>query len=177
MHIFLQGPKRIGKSTVISRTLEIVLARSELRLGGFFTWNGGKDDPNVYMKPACHSRSGEIYRLASWNDVSKRLVCDVSVFERDGVRLLGDSPDADLLILDELGFLESDATVFKQSVMEIITGDIPVFGVLRLGDVPWHAEIKRNPLVTLYDVNEKNRDKLPQELAERLAPQGLGSSV
>ena len=71
--------------------------------------------------------------------------------------------------MDELGFLESDAIVFKRTVLSKLAANIPVFGVLRQGDVPWLACIKRNPKVTLFNVDEKNRDSLPQVLATSLS--------
>ena len=170
MHIFLQGPRRIGKSTVIARTLDILAVQTPLVPGGFLTWNGGKDDPHVYMRPAVSGREVELYRLASWDVRKGGLISDLRAFELDGVRLLKENTGADLIIMDELGFLESGASGFKQAALDVLAGDIPVFGVLRLGDVPWHKDIKDNPGVSLYDVNEKNRDSLPRELAERLMP-------
>ena len=171
MHIFLQGPKRIGKSTVIRRTLEIMLADMPLRLGGFFTWNGGRDDPYVYIRPACDSGKEERYRIASYDFVKGGLTANIAAFELEGVQLLRERTDADLIIMDELGFLESDAPAFKQAVLDVLDECVPVFGVLRLGDVEWHKEIKRNPSVALYDINFDNRDDLPQELAEALKAQ------
>ena len=165
MHIFLTGPRSIGKSTVISKTLKILMSRFSLEIGGFFTWNGGVGDPHIYMRPARSGGEGEIYRLAGFDADKGGLVCDIQVFERDGVRLLSGSADAGLIVMDELGFLESDALCFRKAVLDILAGETPVLGVLRLGDIPWHREIKRNPLVKLIDVSEKNRDALPQELA------------
>jgi len=165
MHIFLQGPRRVGKSTVIRNALEILQVGSSLSLGGFFTWNGGREDPHVYMRSAKQENENEIYRVASFKNNTVNLNCSIDVFEQEGVRILNESKEADLIIMDELGFLESNAQIFKQAVLDIIAGDIPVFGVLRLGDVPWHLAIKRNPSVTLYDVNKENRDALPQKLA------------
>lgn len=168
MHVFLQGIRNIGKSTVILRTIELLLLRRPLMLGGLFTWNGGKDDPNVYMRPAGLGCEGEIYNLAKWNTQGGGLVCDTMVFEQVGARILEQSKSADLIIMDELGYLESNAPIFKQAVIDTIYGDIPVLGVLRLGDVPWHTDIKRYPNITLLDVNEENRDALPQKLAEHI---------
>lgn len=164
MHIFLQGPKRIGKSTVISKTLELLAAVAPLSLGGFFTWNGGKGDPRVYMRPApCGEGEGAV--LASYDAALGRMVGEPDAFERDGVRILSSSANADLIIMDELGFLESGARLFQQAVFDILEGDAPVLGVLRLGEVAWHERVKLNARVTLVDVSEANRDGLPRELA------------
>ena len=165
MHIFLQGPKRVGKSTVIRKALDILMADAPLRLGGFFTWNGGKGDPHVYMRPARDGGRDEKYRIASYDPSVGRVSADTAAFETEGVRILGARPGAGLIMMDELGFLESDAPAFIQAVLDVLGEDIPVLGVLRLGDVAWHKEIKRNPLVTLYDVDERNRDDLPRKLA------------
>ena len=167
MHIFLQGPKNIGKSTVIYKTLGILAQRKPLVLGGFFTWNGGKDDLRVYMRSARSDDEREIFCLASWDAEIGRLVCDNQVFEETGTRMLEQCEDADLIIMDELGYLESGAFIFRKAVMDALARDLPILGVLRLGDIPWHAEIKRNPTVTLIDVSNENRDVLPRALAER----------
>ena len=169
MHIFLQGPKKIGKSTVIRKTLDILTSDAQLRLGGFFTWNGGNDDPHIYMRPARSGKEDGAFRLASYDFVNGGIISNIQAFELDGVRILADHADAELIIMDELGYLERNAPVFRRAVLDILAGDIPVFGVLRQGDVPWHLEIKQNPLVTIFEVNEKNRDGLPLELAFRLA--------
>jgi len=169
LHIFLQGPKRVGKSTVIRKTLELLTADKLLRLGGFFTWNGGNDDPHIYLQPARSGMEDRVFRLASYDLVNGGLISYIQAFEQDGVQILADRADAGLIIMDELGYLERSAPVFRQAVLDILAGDIPVFGVLRQGDIPWHQDIKRNPKVTILDVNEKNRDILPRELAKRLA--------
>ena len=165
MHIFLQGPKRIGKSTVITTTLGILTAEAPLRLGGFFTWNGGKDDPYVYMRPARAGAEMEPYLLASYDAANGGFAIDLHAFEQDGVRILNSREGAELIIMDELGFLERDAAEFRKTVLDILNEDTTVLGVLRLGNVPWHDDIKRNPMVKIYDVDEKNRDGLPRELA------------
>lgn len=168
MHIFLSGPKGIGKSTVISKTLDILTAEAPIELGGFFTWNGGEADPHIFMRPAQSGRGGEIYRLASHNSQKGGLDCDIHVFEQDGARILREKTDPGLIIMDELGFLESGAPLFREAVLDTLAGSVPVFGVLRQDDIPWHNSIKENPFVTLFDVNENNRGDLPRNLARLL---------
>ena len=176
MHIFLQGPRNIGKSTVIRKTLEILTVRAPVGLGGFFTWKSGDNDPNVYMRPAEAGREGEIFKLAGLNEQGRGMTPDILSFDRDGVRLLrerrprsetaDDNAGIQLIIMDELGYLEKDALEFRRAVLDTLAGETPVFGVLRMGDIAWHEQIKRNPKVTLYEVNIENRDELPRELAE-----------
>ena len=167
-HIFLQGPRNIGKSTVIRKTLDILKTRASPALGGFFTWSGGPDDPTVRLRPAESGREREIYRVAVRNPQTGGLVCDSDVFEQTGARLLKDLDGVNLIIMDELGFLENNAPAFKLAVFDALSGDIPALGVMRLGDIPWLRDIKNSPMITLLDVNENNRDVLPGELATEL---------
>ncbi|MCL1827875.1 MAG: nucleoside-triphosphatase [Oscillospiraceae bacterium] len=165
MHIFLQGPKNTGKSTVIRKTLDILTEHSPITLGGFFTWSSGGSEPDIFMRPAERDRGKEVYRIAGYSAESGGLDCDIDVFENIGTRLLTECAGAQLLIMDELGKLESGAPVFRRAVLNALSGDIPILGVLRLGDVPWLAEIRDDSRVTLIDVNKKNRDSLPREIA------------
>jgi len=151
------------------KTLDLLSSQRPLVLGGFFTWNGGRDDPHVYMRPAHTGKEDEICRLASYDAAKGSLTVNTNAFDERGSRLLAESKGADLIIMDELGFLESDAAVFRRAVMDTLAGGVPVLGVMRLGDVPWHEAIKRHPSVTIIDVSEKNRNALPQELAAALA--------
>ena len=197
MHIFLQGDRGIGKSTVIRRTLDMLESRPGFKLGGFFTWNGGADDPNIYMRAAqagsataqassataqadsataqaglgtagALAGEGVIHRVAAYDASKRRMVCDTQVFETFGAQILLDSAGADLIIMDELGYLESSAEEFKKAVMETLAGHTPVLGVLRLGDVPWHESIKNSPRVKIFDVNEETRGMLPQVLTDAI---------
>ena len=165
MHIFLQGERGIGKSTVIRKTLEMLTEQVNITLGGFFTWNGGNADPNIYIRAARTGAESEIFKVAGYDASVQRMVCDTQVFETIGTRILQESAGADMIIMDELGYLESSAEVFKKNVLDTLAENTPVFGVLRLGDVPWHREVKNNPQVTIYDVEEKNRSALPQVLS------------
>jgi nucleoside-triphosphatase THEP1 len=137
-----------------------------LSLGGFFTWKGDGMDSNVYLQPAQSGTKDEAHRIALYNPDGGGMIIDIGVFERNGVEIIKGSTGADLIIMDELGFMESKALTFRQAVLDTLTGNIPILGVLRLGDIPWHTEIKSNPMVKLIEVNAENRDSLPQELAD-----------
>ena len=151
------------------------MSSAPLRLGGFFTWNGGRDDPHVYIRPARTGADGHprrlaggdtrSHRLASYDPIKGGLVVDAAVFEREGARMLSDIADTDLIIMDELGFLESEAPLFRQAALDALDAGVPALGVLRLGNVPWHDDIKRKTGVSLYDVSIENRDNLPREIA------------
>jgi nucleoside-triphosphatase len=72
--------------------------------------------------------------------------------------------------MDELGYLERNALVFQQVVLDILARDIPVIGTMRMKDIPWHEPIKADPRVSLLKVTLENRDTLPRDIAALLSP-------
>ena len=168
MHTFLQGERNIGKSTVIRKTLDILAEKRPVSLGGFFTWKSGEADPLVYMRPAGKPDESGVFLIAGFDAGTGRMAGDLRAFETEGVRILRGCDGARLIIMDELGKFESDAPLFRQAVLDILAGDVPVFGVLRLGDAPWLGPIRSDPSVSLIDVNMDNRGDLPLRLAARL---------
>ena len=90
------------------------------------------------------------------------------VFDGLGSRLLlsaaGDDA-CDLILLDELGFLEADAKHFRAAVLSVLAGPKPVLGVVRQGLGAWRDA----PLGELWEVTKENRDALPRRLRNRLS--------
>ena len=170
MHIFLQGALKVGKSTVIRKTLDLLTARRPLEIGGFITWRGEGPDPYVYIRPAMPGRELEKHRLAVHHPDCKSTDCDPLIFDQLGVRLLTECPGADLIIMDELGYLERNSFAFQQVVLDTLARDIPVIGTMRRGNIAWHESIKSDPRVSILEVTLENRDMLPREIASMLSP-------
>jgi len=171
MHIFLQGTRDIGKSTVIRNTLDLLTALKPLKIGGFMTWRTKKRDQHIiYIKPVMSGREHEKYHLADYFPQEHSFNCDPRIFDQIGVRLLKESTNADLIVMDELGFLERNSFAFQQAVLNTLAGDIPVIGALRTGNIPWHEPIKTDLRVSLLETTLENRDTMPQEIASQLTP-------
>ena len=168
-HIFLTGEVQSGKSTVVEK----VLADLCLTVGGFRSGSGDE-------------RYDASRRLYLW-DVSETPVCDdthcVAVLSRDEGRLIyperfdalgcaalrrAKASGADLILMDECGFLERDAMEFQDEVLRTLDGDIPVLGVVRLRGSAWTDSIKNHPKVTVITVTEENRDELPGQIISLL---------
>ena len=166
MHVFLQGPLGIGKSTVIRKTLALLTADKNIRIGGFFTRKGGSGDPHIYIQAANPGGAADAYRFADYD--GDNVVCYPEVFDREGVRLLKDAVTADIICMDELGFLERGSTLFQAQVLSCLDGNIPILGVLREGDIAWHDAIKAHPSVAIFEVSAANRNALPEMLVGEL---------
>ena len=166
--VFLTGPRQIGKSTVIRKTISLLQKEGPLRLGGFFTYWGAKGDSHLYIAAADPSQGQNPSPLADCRNGS--LIHHTEVFDQQSLKLLPDSSPAHLICMDELGFLEADSPLFKGRVYSCLDSDKPVIGVLREGEIPWHDPIKTHPRVTLCEVTLDNRDHLPAKLAAALRP-------
>lgn len=169
MHLFLTGEIQIGKTTVITRILELL----QITPGGFTTYFGpdrSLPDKLLYMnsasKPKVFSPKCAIARLFA----DKPPEVFTERFSSYGVGLLqAGRNSARLILMDECGSLERDAVAFQEEILDILDGNIPVLGVVKLASKGWTDRIRNHPKVELITVTEKNRDTLPPLLASRLA--------
>lgn len=162
-HLFLTGPKQIGKSTVLGKLLD----GRDMALGGFRTKRirveGGAD---IYMLPPTGD-DGYVSENILFRRRKGQLQLDPADFDRLGRAMLEKSQGADLLLMDELGPTEAEAYGFQQAVLAALDGDIPVYGVLQLADSPFLAVVAAREDVCVVTVTEENRNTLPRQLLEQ----------
>ena len=170
MHIFLTGLRQVGKSTLLRRVLA---EYPTLRLGGFRTVTAA-DVPgafgSVYIFPAAGPYvPGDDCRVAVRLGPSRGVRAYPAVFEHRGVELLEGAENVDLILMDEIGFLEEDAARFSGRVMELLDGGTPVFGVVRgTEETPLLRFVRTHPKVRLIEVTEENRERLFPEVSALL---------
>ena len=167
-HIFLTGEVRSGKSTV----LEKVLGELNAAVGGFRSGSGdarGEQERWLYLwdaagEPICEEANRVAYitqeERRAYPERFDALGCDILRRAREG--------NADLILMDECGFLERDAKEFQVEILRTLDGDIPVLGVVRLRSSGWTDAIRNHPEVTLITVTEENRDELPGQIVDSL---------
>ena len=107
MNIFLTGNVQVGKSTAIKKFLE----KENIKPLGFTT-HLDRDTGSLMMKVSVND--GEYDFQVAAPGKSHRPVPDTDAFDRAGRLLMDiDTQRCKLLIMDELGFLEKDASVFS----------------------------------------------------------------
>ena len=152
-HLFLTGPKGVGKST-LTRGL---LAEESGSLGGFFTV---KHEGGIYLLPAATERvftpENFLFRCGQGGNPRR--------FDQLGCAALADTAGCALLVMDELGPHEAEAVRFQAAVFRTLEGEIPVIGVLQQAESEFLDRIARHPLVTVLTVSRENRDDLPAVL-------------
>ena len=163
-HLFLTGEKQVGKSTAIRRFLDA----SWLKTGGFYTvrTNGvfpdtmtvhilradGSDRPdpdNLLFR--CHDK--DTY------DAAER-------FDSLGRAALEDYGDAEIVLMDELGPRESNATGFQEAVRRTLRADVPVLGVLQRNGGWFADELLGSHLLYCIDVTKENREFIPERIMD-----------
>lgn len=167
MHIFLTGDVQVGKSTIIRKTL---LALQLQAIGGFRSISV-PDLPDgamsVYLIPA----GDEHPMMGDWNRVGIRKGCGRGIekipeaFERVGVQALVDAENMPLILMDEVGRMESAAARFSERILALLDGSAPILGVVqKIADTKLTNAIRTHPNVHVLTVTKENREELAGEV-------------
>ena len=155
--IFLTGKNGVGKSTLCDK----VLQNTKFSFGGFKTLPV-LDGQKLKGFKIRDIETGDEEEIAYFDD--KFLIHPVvGGFENLGVKSLKNAFEhKELVVMDELGFLESEAESFKNTVFEVLKSGKMVIGVMKIDRNEFLDEVRK--YVEILQVNEENRDILPQEL-------------
>ena len=171
MHIFLTGGIQVGKSTL---TKKVLSALGGVRLGGFHTVTvADRADAfgSLYLVPAAAEKPvcGDENRVGIRRGHGRGTEGFPEVFDRAGTEVLSDVEDCDLILMDEIGKLESESPAFLRRIEELLDGEVPILGVLRKeGETPQQMLVRSHPKVRLIEVTEQNRDALASEITALL---------
>ena len=157
MNVFLTGARGVGKSFALRAAVELL----GLRAKGFATvFYRTETERALYIRPWDEEPLAAVMR-------EDGPVGNTDVFDGFGSLCLRNAlRDGELIIMDELGFLEKDAAEFRKAVTEALLSDIPVLAVIRQGFPSWTREAAKTG--TVITVDERNRDDVPQIAAEAI---------
>ena len=154
-HIFLTGKKHIGKSTLIQKILDDYKKTSD----GFLTVrtkNYLKDQYSVHMyhlkEKELPNKSNLLFLCGKTDEHT------ADTFDRLGCNILSMCSDCSLLIMDELGPHEAKAALFREEILHLLDGQIPVLGVLQEPAEACWPEIVNHPNVEIITLSESNRN-------------------
>lgn len=173
-HIFLEGPVRIGKSTAIRECLTPYVDR----LGGiacrrYVDENGIpkaygliRPDDMLIESEYCPKIHGDPDNGILPEDPGIFLIhrqngsyIDHSVFDTIGVRMLRDSRNSDLILLDEIGGLELLSADFRKELYHILEEGRSCIGVIK-SIKSISLRIKTKSAQTRESYNQKLREAL-----------------
>lgn len=162
-HIIIRGARGVGKSTLIRRLLDTVPAKP----GGFLTKKAPPDADGVesiHIYPADRPQLPTRENCVGACSAGRLLDRRKDVFDTLGVSYLNDTAGKNVLLMDELGFMESEALDFQWAVLNALDGNLPVIAAVKDKAVPFLEQVCSHPNVSVWDITEETRDELFHDL-------------
>lgn len=152
-HVFFCGLSGVGKSFAIQRAL----SDCNIEPKGFCTRKAG--DGCVYLGPAGAPPPEDDEHLVACVSVRPPVV-DPARFDALGTALLSDILPGDVVLMDEIGYLERDASAFSARILELIgRNDIRIIGVCRADrDTPLLCGLRSHENVELHSITPASRE-------------------
>ncbi len=185
---FVTGQPGSGKTTLVSRVAEALMARG-VRCRGFYTEETLKGGKRIGFDVVAipDGRRGVLARKDGNCKGLPRVgtySVDVKAFERVALptlRPLGGAGDkTELIICDEIGRMELKSDKFKAAMRALLDSGAPIFGALtatRYGHkVPFCEYVKGLDDVAVHNIKKGNRDRVHEEL-ESLAIQEYSAAA
>ena len=162
MHVFLTGEVQIGKSTAINRFLASV---PEKRVSGFKTVSRPRAGDGA-LEVLLSSPDGSNSHVVGLRLGNGRYEGYPEIFDEYGPALLDGT--GDLVLMDEIGFMERHAARFSEAVLRTLDGTTPVLGVIKPKSTALLDEIRARRDVCVMEVTAQNRDIIPTLLSRLL---------
>jgi nucleoside-triphosphatase THEP1 len=168
-NIFLTGERGIGKSTLAEK----LIAKSGLKAAGLKTlFKEKRDEPHACLY-ACRWDAKPVFDenhiIARFGSTyPEALTYRFNALCAEMINEAVENEKVQLIIIDELGFLERDALSFKSAVIRAVECPKPVIAVIRKGLPGWTAEVSGKEPGDLYEVTVENRNDLLTVLHNKL---------
>lgn len=168
-NLFLTGDIQVGKSTIVKKALEKI----NTSIGGFITKRVVNGTVTSHIARSLYENSEEyIIAKIDSSDWSKNIYEET--FDQKLLSVLNNSLiDRELIVLDELGIMERNIKNFTSKINEILDSNTSVFGVLKDADCEFLNNIRDREDVSIIRITEDNRDKILEEVMNKLEEIGL----
>lgn len=165
MKILICGDVHAGKSTLIRRLINDM----KRPVSGFVTKRLPPDPDGVsrvYLVSAAEDdmRSGSVIIEI---DADGRYTGHPELMDHPGADYLEGIPEGSLVLMDELGTLESASPLFQAAVLRILSGSYDVLASVKAQNTDFLRTVRKHPDCELYIVTPENRDALYEQLKSR----------
>ena len=162
---FLTGEKGIGKSTIINAVIDNFTGK----IGGFKTVRKYNDDGRIsfHFLNVANDESPNNDNLLFYRSENKNKE-DITNKFNNFSSALDDFENFDIIIMDEIGPNEENASIFKEKILNVLDSDKLVLGVLQKADSRFLDSIKNRIDTKVYTVTEENRQEIKKEIINLL---------
>ncbi len=169
MRLLLTGVPGIGKTTIIRNVVERLKG---LKCAGFYTEERRRQGQRIGFRII--TLDGAEGTLASTGEKKGpkvgRYAVHVEEFETLVLPLFDSvATSADLYVIDEIGKMELLSEKFKTRLMDLLARPTNVLATVAKKGNSFIEAIKKRDDIELIELTRENRDRLPEELAQRVA--------
>lgn len=164
----LTGRPGVGKTTCLRE----VLRRLRLPAGGFVTEELREGGVRVgFVLVTLEGQRAVLARVGgSGGPRVGRYTVDIAALERVGIPAIRAALSRrELVVIDEIGKMEMTSEAFRRAVEEVMASGVGLLGTILRTAHPWADRLKRRPDVELIEVTPGTRERLPEEVAARIA--------
>jgi nucleoside-triphosphatase len=170
--LLLEGPPRVGKTTVVRRLIGL-LQQANLPVGGFTTRELRERGHRVGFLAEDINGGGAVIAHVEWTSgpTVGRYHVNVSAFEGVALPALQRALEqGGVVVLDELGRMELASTPFVNAVHELVNRDVTLVATVHVVAHPVTDALKQRSDVRTVEVTRENRNELPRRFSEFLIP-------
>lgn len=164
MHALIVGARGVGKSTLIRRVVQEIgrpvsgfetkkedHMADDFRGSPVYIYEVGKEHLQTEdnLIGYCKNRNFDTLRIA---------------FDRYAPKLLAPVPEGHIILLDELGFMESASKDFCEAVLSLLDGNTPVIAAVKHNNFPFLEAVRSHPNCRCFYITEENRESLYAEV-------------
>lgn len=159
MKILLCGDINSGKSTMIER---LVADLGEAPRGYITVRQPAGADGTSYVylydiaSPPERIEDSQVIMSISDSGVERH----PEYMDSLAARWLRAIPEGSLVVMDEIGTLETASPAFQREVMRILSGDYRVFAAVKAQNTDFLRAVRRHPDCELYIITPENRNDL-----------------
>ncbi len=165
--ILLTAPPRVGKTTVLNKFIKLY----KESLGGIISneirdkegERIGFEVTNLKNKSRILAHKKKTYSGIKVDEYDIDLDCIDNFIIPEIKKSLKENS---ITLIDEIGRFQSLSKNFLKEIDRILNENSNILGTIIFDPAPWSLPLKNIKGVSIYTLNEKNRDKAPQELVD-----------
>jgi nucleoside-triphosphatase THEP1 len=176
LKLFLTGDPGCGKTTVLRRVIDRL--RGGVEMSGFLTEEFLKSGRRKGFRGV--TLSGQEFLLADRDLDSPMRVGPYGVslegLDTIGLDSLRPDPQTRLLVLDEVGKMESFSEPFRERVQELLDDPTPLLATVAVHGVGFPKRVRQDSRITLVRMRRRGRDAMVGEILRHLSAASIGPS-